>query len=406
MSRRAIVIVAALILAFAATQSSTAIAQISGNVVKLGVLDDMSGPYAENSGPGDVLAVQMAVADFGGTVLGKPIEIVSGDLQNKVDIGLAIARRWYDVEGVDAIFGLGNSAVALVVQKLALDKDRISMSTVAATEELSGKACSPNGTQWVYDTYSLSKGAVNAVLKQGGKTWFFITADYAFGHSLEQNAATFVKAGGGTVLGAVHHPVNTLDFSSFLLQAQASKAEVIGLANAGGDTVNTIKQSAEFGLTQGGQRLVGLLMQVTEIHALGLQTAQGLQFIEAFYWDQNDATRLFSKRFWEKHGAPPTMVQAGTYGATLHYLKAVAAAGTDDAKSVMAKMKTTPINDFMTKNGRIREDGRVIRDMYLLQAKTPAESKGEWDLLKVVATIPGDQAYRPLTESQCPLLKR
>jgi branched-chain amino acid transport system substrate-binding protein len=385
--------------------TASAAAQISDDVVKLGVLDDMSGPYAENSGPGDVLAVQMAAADFGGKVLGKPIEVISGDLENKVDVGLSIARQWYDDDKVDAIFGIGNSAVALAVQKLALDKDRIDISTVAATEDLTGKACSPNGAQWVYDTYSLSKGAVNAVLKQGGKSWYFITADYAFGHSLEANATAFVKAGGGTVLGSAHHPVGTQDFSSFVLQAQGSGAQVIGIANAGADTINALKQASEFGLTQGGQRLVGLLVQDTEVHALGLKTAQGLQFVEAFYWDQNDETRAFAKRFWAKHGAPPTMVQAGTYSAALHYLKAVAAAGTDEAKAVMAKMKAMPINDFMTKNGRIREDGRVIRDMYLMQAKKPSESTGEWDLLKVVATIPGDEAFRPLSESQCPLVK-
>lgn len=383
-----------------------AAAQVPHNVVRLGVLDDMSGPYAENSGPGDVLAVQMAVANSGGKVLDKPIEVISGDLQNKVDIGLSLAREWYDTEQVSAIFGLGNSAVALAVQKLALEKDRIDISTTAATEQLSGKACSPNGAQWVYDTYSVSKAVVAALLKQGDNSWYFVTADYAFGHSLENNAATFVKAGGGTVLGAAHHPVGTQDFSSFLVQAQASKAKVVAFANAGADTVNGIKQAAEFGLVQSGQKLVGLLMQDTEIHALGLPTAEGLQFVEAFYWDRNDETRAFSKRFKEKHGAPPTEVQAGAYSAAMHYLKAVAAAGTLDAKAVMAKMKAMPINDFMTKNGRIREDGRVIRDMYLLQAKKPSELTGEWDLLKVTATIPGDEAFRPLAESQCPLVKQ
>jgi len=405
MKLRVLAVVAAL-LGTNAVATVPASAQISDGVIKLGVLDDMSGPYAESSGPGDVLAVQMAAEDFGGKVLGKPIEVISGDLQNKVDIGLSIARQWYDTDKVVAIFGLGNSAVAMAVQKLSLEKDRLDISTVAATEDLSGKGCSPNGVQWVYDTYSLSKGAVNAVLKQGGNTWYFITADYAFGHSLESNAAAFVRADGGTVLGAVRHPVGTADFSSFIVQAQGSKAKVIGLADAGADTVNALKQAAEFGVAQGGQRLVGLLVQDTEVHALGLPTAQGLQFVEAFYWNQNDETRAFSKRFWAKHGAPPTMVQAGTYSAAMHYLKAMSAAGTDEAKAVMAKMKAMPINDFMTKNGRIREDGRVIRDMYLMQAKTPAESKGEWDLLKVVATIPGDQAFRPLAESQCSLVKR
>jgi branched-chain amino acid transport system substrate-binding protein len=380
--------------------------KVSDDTVKLGVLDDMTGPYAENSGPGDVLAVKMAISDFGGKVLGKPIELVSGDLQNKTDVGMAIARKWFDIEQVDAVFGLGNSSVALAVQKLALEKNRITVATVAATSELTGKACSPNGLHWVYDTYSLAKGAATAVVKQGGKSWYFITADYAFGHSLEANATDFVKALGGTVIGSVRHPTGSSDFSSFILQAQSSKAQVIGVANAGADTINTIKQAAEFGVMSEGQRVVGLLMQDTEIHALGLKAAQGLQFVEAFYWDQNDETRAFSNRFWKEYGQPPTEVQAGTYGAAMHYLKAVQAAGTDEATAVMAKMKSIPINDFMTKNGKIRDDGRVIRDMYLLETKPVSESKGEWDLLKVVATIPGDEAFRPLSESECPLVKR
>lgn len=380
------------------------LAQVSDDVVKLGVLDDMSGPYAENSGQGDVLAVKMAIADFGGKVLGKPIELVSGDLQTKVDVGIQIARKWFDVDHVDAIFGLGNSAVALAVQKLALEKDRITVATVAATSDLTGKGCSPNSAHWVYDTYSLAKGATSAVVKQGGDSWFFITADYAFGHALETSTATFVKSLGGKVLGSVRHPTGTSDFSSFILQAQSSGAKVIGVANAGADTLNVLKQAAEFGIKDQGQRLVGLLVQDTEIHALGLKTAQGLQFVSAFYWDQDDETRAFSRRFWKEYGQPPTEVQAGTYSAAMHYLKAVAAAGTDEAKAVMAKMKTLPINDFMTKSGRIREDGRVIRDMYLVETKRPDESKGEWDLLKVVATIPGDEAFRPLSESECPFV--
>jgi branched-chain amino acid transport system substrate-binding protein len=376
------------------------------DAIRLGVLDDMSGPYAENSGPGDVLSVKMAVNDFGGSVLGRPIEVLSGDLQNKTDVGVAIARRWFDVEKVEAIFGLGNSAVALAVQKLALEKNKITIATVAATSELTGKSCSPNSAHWVYDTYSLSKGAASAVVKAGGRSWFFITADYAFGHALERDATTFVKALGGTVLGAVRHPTGTADFSSFLLQAQNSGAQVIGVANAGADTINAIKQASEFGMVGGKQKIVGLLMQDTEIHALGLDVSKGLQFVEAFYWDQNDATRAFSKRFWKEHGAPPTEVQAGTYSAAMHYLKAVKAAGTIEAKAVMAKMKEMPINDFMTDNGRIREDGRVIRDMYLLETKKPAESTGEWDLVKVVVTIPGEEAFRPLSESDCPIIKK
>jgi branched-chain amino acid transport system substrate-binding protein len=381
-------------------------AQSPNEPVKIAVLDDMSGPYAENSGQGNVLAVRMAIKEFGGSLLGKPIEMTSADLQNKVDVGLTIARRWFDVENVDAIIGMGSSAVALAVQKLAAEKNRITLATTAATAELTGKSCSPNGVHWVYDTYALGKGAASAVVRQGGKSWFFITADYAFGHALEASAATFVKALGGTVLGSVRHPLNTSDFSSFLLQAQKSQAQVIGVANAGNDTITALKQGAEFGISQGGQKMVGLLMQVTEIHSLGLVATKGLQFIEAFYWDQNDETRAFSRRFWQEYGQPPTQVQAGTYSAAMHYLKAVKAAGSKDAKSVMAKMKELPINDFMTHDGVIREDGRVIRDMYLLATKDPAESKGEWDLMKVAATIPGKEAFRPLNESECPLVQQ
>jgi branched-chain amino acid transport system substrate-binding protein len=383
----------------------SAMAQVPDEPVKLGVLDDMSGPYAENSGQGNVLAVRMAIRDFGGTMFGKPIELVSGDLQNKTDVGMAIARKWFDIEHVDAILGMGSSGVAIAVQRLALEKNKITLSTTPATTELTGKACSPNSVHWVYDTYSLAKGAATAVVGQGGKSWYFITADYAFGHALEANAAFFVKALGGTVLGAVRHPTGSADFSSFLLQAQNSKAQIIGVANAGADTIAALKQGAEFGIAQGGQKMVGLLMQVTEIHTLGLDATSGLQFVEAFYWDQNDETRAFSKRFWQEYGQPPTQVQAGTYSAAMHYLKAVQAVGNKDTKSIMAKMKETPINDFMTRNGKIREDGRVIRDMYLLGTKTKEESKGEWDLMKVVAKIPGEDAFRPLSESECPLVK-
>jgi branched-chain amino acid transport system substrate-binding protein len=383
-------------------------AQISDGTVKIGVLDDMSGLYADIQGPGDVVAVKMAVEDFGGNVNGKPIEVVSADLQNKADVGSAIARRWYDVENVDAILGLGNSAVALAVQGISQEKNRVAITTSAGSTALTGKACSPNGIHWVYDTYALAKGTASAILKRGGgDSWFFITADYAFGHALEQDTSAIVKQNNGTVVGAVRVPINSADFSSFLLQAQASKAQVIGLANAGADTINAIKNAADFGIVSGGQKLAGLLVLLTDIHTLGLNTAQGLLFTEAFYWDQNDETRAFSKRFAERHGGkPPTMFQAGIYSAATHYLKAVKAAGTDEAKAVIAEMKKIPVNDFMTKNGSIREDGRMMRDMYLLQAKKPSESKGEWDLMKVVATIPADQAFRPLSESECPLIKK
>jgi len=374
--------------------------------VKIGVLDDMSGPYSENTGPGDLLAVRMAVADFGGTVLGKPIEVVSADMQNKVDVGVGIARRWYEQDQVDLIIGIPHSAIALAVVRLAEEKNRLVMPTAAATAELTGKACSAHSVHWVYDTYGQSKTIANAIVKQGGDSWFLITVDYAFGIALEQNATEFVKAGGGRVLGSARHPLNTADFSSYLLQAQVSKAKVVVMANGGTDLTNAIKQAKEFGLDKGGQRLAALLIQYPEVHALGLKTAQGLLMASSFYWDMSPEARAFTDRFAAAKGMPPTMIQAGTYGATLHYLKAVKAAGTDEAKAVMAKMKEMPINDFMTRNGRIRVDGRVIRDMYLMQAKTPEESKGEWDLAKIVATIPGDQAFRPLNEGGCPLVTK
>lgn len=383
-------------------------AQVSDDVVKIGVLDDMSGPYADIQGPGDVVAVKMAVEDFGSKVNGKPIEVVSADVQLKADVGSAIARRWYDVEKVDAIFGLGTSAVALAVQGIAQEKNKVSIATSVGSTALTGKACSPNGIHWVYDTYALAKGTATAIMKQGGgDTWFFITADYAFGQSLESDTAAIVKQNNGKVVGSVRAPVNSPDFSSFLLQAQSSKAQVIGLANAGADTINTIKNASDFGIVAGGQKLAGLLVLITDVHSIGLKDAQGLLFTEAYYWDQNDETRAFAKRFAERHGGkPPTMFQAGIYSAAMHYLKAIKSAGTDEAKAVIAEMKKTPVNDFMTKNGSIREDGRMMRDMYLLQAKKPSESKSEWDLMKVVATIPADQAFRPLSESECPLIKK
>jgi branched-chain amino acid transport system substrate-binding protein len=388
--------------------SGHGVAQYSDDVVKIGVLDDMSGPYADIQGPGDVVAVKMAVEDFGGKVNGKPIEVLAADLQNKVDVGSAIARRWYDVDKVDTIMGLGNSGVALAVQGMSQEKNRIAITTAAGSTALTGKACSPTGIHWVYDTYALANGTASAIMKQGGgDSWFFLTADYAFGHSLEQETSTIVKRKNGKVVGAVRAPLNSSDFSSFILQAQASKAQVIGLANAGADTINAIKTAADFGIVSGGQKMAGLLVLLTDIRTLGLTAAQGLLFTEAYYWDQNDETRAFSKRFAERHGGkPPTMFQAGIYSAAMHYLKAVKAAGTDETKAVMTQMKSIPVNDFMTKNGSIREDGRMMRDMYLLQAKKPSESKGEWDLMNVIATIPADQAFRPLSESECPLIKK
>ncbi|MBM4443249.1 MAG: ABC transporter substrate-binding protein [Candidatus Rokubacteria bacterium] len=395
----AVAIVATLALPF-----SPAAAQ--DRAVKIGVLDDMTGPYADNTGPGDVLAVKMAIADFGGTVLGKPIEMVAADMQSKVDIGVGIARQWFDQENVDMIIGVPHSAIALGVVKLAEQKNRIFLPTGAATAELTGKSCSPLTVHWVYDTYGQSKTIINAIAKQGADTFFYITVDYAFGLALEQNGAEFVKAAGGKVVGSARHPLNNADFSSFLLQAQSSKAKVIVMANGGADITNAIKQAREFGLDRGGQRIAAPLIQYPEVRALGLKVAQGLLMASPFYWDMNPDARAFSDRFQKERGMPPTMIQAGTYGATMHYLKAVKAAGTDEAKAVMAKMRELPINDFMTKNGRIREDGRVIRDMYLMQAKAPEESKGDWDLAKIVATIPGEQAFRPLHEGGCPHVKK
>ena len=372
---------------------------------RIGVLDDMSGVYKDIQGPGDVVAARMAVADFGSTVLGRPIEVLSGDLENKVDVGLGIARQWYDQDGVSAVFGLGNSAVALAVQQLARDKNRIDIVTSAGTTDLTGKECSPLGVHWTYDTYALAKGTAAAVVHAGGDKWWFITADYAFGHSLEENAARFVKQTGGQVLGASRTPLGQADYSGYLLQAQSANANVVGIAGGGTDMVNVVKQMAEFGLLRQGVHAAALLALLTDIHAIGLPTAQGLYFTEAFYWDQDAATRAFSARFAAAFGKPPTSFQASMYGAVLHYLKAVQAAGTAAEAPVMAQMKAMPINDFMTHDGSIRADGRVIRNMYLLQAKAPSESHGEWDLAKVLATIPGDQAFRPLSEGGCPLVR-
>ncbi|TMJ25813.1 MAG: ABC transporter substrate-binding protein [Alphaproteobacteria bacterium] len=373
------------------------------NAVKIGVLDDMSGPYAENTGPGDVAAVKFAIADFGGSVLGKPIEMVSADFQSKVDVGVSIAKRWWDDENVDVVLGIPNSAIALALVKVAEEKNRIVMPTAAATSALTGKSCGPNSIHFIYDTYGQTKTIVNALAKQGGDTWFFITVDYAFGLAVESDATSFIKAAGGKVVGSVRHPLNTQDFSSYVLQADASKAKGLMFANGGGDIINGIKQAAEFGLMKKGVRVSAPLAQFPDVHGVGLKIAQGLMISSPFYYDMTPEARAFTDRFTKEIGRPPSFIQAGTYGAALHYLKAVKAAGTDEAKAVLSEMKKMPINDFMTKNGSIRPDGRVIRDMYLMQAKTPEESKGEWDLVKMVATVPGNEAFRPLNEGECPL---
>jgi branched-chain amino acid transport system substrate-binding protein len=380
-------------------------AQISDDVVKIGVLTDMSSLYADATGKGSLAAVQMAVADYGGKVKDKPVEVIYADHQNKPDVGVNIARSWYDTEKVDAIFDVPTSSVALPISALTRDKNRVNINSGGGSSDITGVACSPNTVHWTYDTYSLSNVAGKAMVKRGEDTWFFVTADYAFGMALERDAANVVKETGGKVLGDVRHPLNSSDFSSFLLQAQASKAKVIALANAGGDTTNALKQAAEFGITQGGQKMIALLQEITDTHALGIKATQGLIVTDAFYWDMNDETRAFSKRFYEKVGHMPTMIQAGLYSATMHYLKAIDAIGTDEAPKVMAQMRATPVNDFFAKNGKIRIDGRMVHDMYLFEVKKPEESKGEWDLYKLLATVPGDEAFRPLDKGGCPLVK-
>jgi branched-chain amino acid transport system substrate-binding protein len=387
-------------------QPSLAQSEISDGVVKIGVLNDMSSLYSDATGKGSLTAAQMAVEDFGGKVRGNPIEVISADHQNKPDVGSTIARTWYDTDKVDVIVDVPTSSVALAIQQITRERNRVFLISGAGASDLTGPACSPNGIHWTYDTYALSNVAGKAMVARGEDSWFFVTADYAFGQSLERDAAAIVKANGGQVLGAVHHPLNTQDFSSFLIQAQASKAKVVALANAGGDTQNAIKQASEFGLQHQGQKLLALLLNITDVHSLGIEAAQGMIATEGFYWDMDDASRAFSKRFLEKANHMPTMIQAGVYSAVTHYLKAVDAAGTDEAKAVIARMKAMPINDFFAKNGYIREDGRMVHDMYLVQVKSPAESKGEWDLYKVLATVRGDDAYRPLADGGCPLVKQ
>jgi branched-chain amino acid transport system substrate-binding protein len=378
----------------------------SGDTVKIGVLNDQTGMNADLSGQGSVIAARMAAEDAGGTIAGRKIEIIFADHQNKADIGSSIATRWYDAEGVDAIVDMPFSSVALAVQEITKQRQKIALYSGPGSSDLTGKACSPFGFHWTFDTVALARGTGSAVVKSGGDTWFFLTSDYAFGHALAKDTMEVVKANGGKVLGEAIHPVNNADFSSYLVQAQASGAKVIGLANGATDTTNSIKQAHEFGLTKSGQRLAGLLVFITDVHSLGLEVAQGLQMTESFYWDMNDETRAFSKRYAERmHGVKPSMVQAGVYSAVAHYLKAVAAAGTTDGPAVAAKIREIPINDFMDKDVHIRRNGRVMRDFYLFQVKSPAESKGPWDYYKLVRTIPAEDAARPESEDACPLGK-
>ena len=379
--------------------------QFSGDAVKIGVLTDLSGVYSDFGGAGAVEAARMAVQDFSGKVAGKPIEVISADHQNKADVAASKAREWYDTQGVDLITESLNSSVALAVSKVATEKKKVQMVTGAATSRLSNEDCGPYTIHYVYDTYALAQGTGAAVVKAGGDTWFFLTADYAFGHSLEKDTGDVVKAAGGKVLGAVRHPLSASDFSSFLLQAQTSGAKVVGLANAGADTVNSIKAAFDFGLTP-KQQLAGLLTLVTDVHGLGIEQAQGLYTTEAWYWDQNDETRAFAKRFFEKIKKMPNSNQAGVYSAVTNYLKAVQAANTDESDAVVKQLKATPINDMFVKNGKIRQDGLHVHDMYLFQVKAPKDSKYPWDYYKQIATVPGNQAFQPLEASRCPLVKK
>jgi branched-chain amino acid transport system substrate-binding protein len=382
-------------------------AQPSDEVVRIGVLTDLSGPYSDWAGPGSVVAARMAVEDHGGRALGRPIEVVGGDHQNKPDVGTALARRWIDLDRVDMIIDMPNSSVALAVHQVGRERNRIIINAGASTSDLTGRQCSPVGFHWVSDSYALSTGTTRAVMRQGGQSWYFLTVDYEGGYALERASEGVVRAEGGRVLGHARHPLNSGDFSSFLLQAQASRAQVVALANAGTDTINAIKQAAEFGLTRQGQRLVGMFININDVKALGLAAAQGVVATEGWYWDRDDESRAFARRFAERHrGNMPSQYQAGIYSAVRHYLKAIEAAGTDEAMAVAAKMRALPVNDMFTQGGRVREDGRHVHDMYLVEAKKPEESRGPWDVYRILSTIPAEQAFRPLNEGGCPLVRQ
>ncbi|MCC8962370.1 ABC transporter substrate-binding protein [Bradyrhizobium sp. Pear76] len=395
-----------LALAIVVASASTASAQISDDVVRIGVLTDLSSWGRDNSGPGSVEAAKMAVEEFGPTVLGKPIEIISADHQMKTDVGLQIVRDWFDNGKVDAVADVPNSGIAIAVHNMVRERNKIALLSGPGASSLTDELCSPNTVHFAYDTYALSKVTASAVMNEGGKSWFFVTADYAFGQQLEKDATRFIKELDGKVLGSVRHPTNTADFSSFVLQAQNSKADVVAFANAGQDTDNAIKQSGEFGLVQAGQKLVGLLMFDTDVHAIGLQAAQGTYMTTASYWNTDEKSRAWSKKFFARTKVMPTMIHTGVYGSVLHYLKAIQAAGTDDPAKVMAKMRELPIEDAFVHGGKLREDGRVIRDMYLARVKKPSESKEPWDYLDIVKTVRGEDAYRPASESKCRLLKK
>jgi branched-chain amino acid transport system substrate-binding protein len=380
--------------------------KISDGVVKIGMIEDMSSIYADITGVGAVTAAKMAVEDFGGTVLGMPIVVVSADHQNKADIAAATAREWFENQHVDALMDVAASATALAAIDVAKTKNKIVVLNGPGAARITNEACTPISIHYTYDNYALAHGTGGAMVKAGYDTWFFVAADYAFGHDLEQVTTAVIKANGGRVLGGIRVPINASDFSSALLQAQSSKASVVGLANAGADTQNSIKQAAEFGIVRGGQKLAGLLVFINDVNSLGLDVAQGMLLTTAFYWDRNDMSRAWAERYYQRMNRMPNMTQAGIYSSTTHYLKAVAAAGTDETNAVMNKMRTTPINDFFAQNGTIREDGRMVHDMYLYEVKRPAESKRAWDYYKPIAEIPGEQAFLPLAESKCPLVKK
>ena len=378
--------------------------QISDDVVKIGVLTDLSGPAATATGPGSVAAAQMAVDDFGGKVLGKPIQLISADTQDKPDIAASVARQWYDTDQVDLIVDVPVSAVGLAVQQVANDRKKLFIAHATGTADFHGKYCSPYSMQWVFDTHALAVGTAQEVVKRGGDSWFFITADYAFGHSLERDATQVIEQNGGKVVGSVAHPFATPDLSSFILQAQASKAKIIGIASGPPDNVNAIKLGGEFGIVQGGQQMAGLLVLITDVNALGLKTAQGLLLTTSFYWDMDDQTRAWSKRFFAKINRMPTMWQAGVYSSIMHYLKAIQAAGTDDPLKVAAKMREMPVEDFFSRNGHLREDGLMVHDLILVQVKKPEDSKYPWDYYQILTHIPGEQAFGPPNPA-CPLVK-
>jgi branched-chain amino acid transport system substrate-binding protein len=390
-----------------AGSAAPAMAQLSNDMVKIGVGTDMSSLYSDINGQGAVVATQMAIDDFGGKVLGKKIELISGDIQNKADVAATMAGRWYSDDNVDVILGSGASSSSIATMNVAKEKKRVYLAPDPASSDITGKLCNPYTVHWVYDTSALANVTGSAIVKGGGKTWFFLTADYAFGYALERDVSNVVKKAGGTVLGSVRAPINTSDFSSYLLQAQASKAQIIGLANAGGDTINSIKQAAEFGIVKGGQKLAGLLVFISDIHSLGLKQAQGLRLTSAYYWDLNDKTRAFAKRFAAKYkGKMPTMVQAGFYSAALRYLQVVKETGTDKAETVMAKLKSEKWDDPVFGPSYIRADGRNMHEMYLFEVKSPSESKGPWDYFKLLAKIPAEEAFRPLDQGGCPLVKK